>query len=106
MSEFSPCPFCGSPATEEDSPDIGGIFCSNEQTCLVRPSIDCYGGIKPEHREAWNRRHNPRADRLDALLGDIFAILRINLLRETIKTTDNAEFERIIEGWHKQREEA
>lgn len=47
-----------------------------------------------------------RAEKLDTLIGNILACLRLNLLHETIKTTDDADFKKIIEGWQKQREQA
>lgn len=57
--------------------------------------------------QAPNQTASPsRADKLDALLGEIFATLRINMRYERIKTPDDAAFEGIIQGWQKQREQA
>ena len=47
-----------------------------------------------------------RSQNLDALLGRVLACLRVNMLRQTITTENDGEFERWIDGWQKRRKEA
>jgi hypothetical protein len=102
-TELLPCPFCGGTPVVIDDDCGWHVQCQNAN-CKVE--VDTYHSGKHIAVRWWNTRADTRADRLDALLGEVLACLRTNMLRETIITENNSELERWIDDWQKRRAEA
>jgi len=66
----------------------------------VKPAFNIGAGIKvPESEIEFSDIEKQRADALELLCGEILAALRANLLRGTITTEDDQQFERLLNVW-------